>query len=146
MATQAMCTSYKAELMQALHNHTITTGHVFKCALYTSSSTMGKATTQYSATNEITGTSYNVGGFSWTAAQNITPLAGVDSSYTSWSVNPAWSAASFTANSCLIYNSSASNRAVCVLTFGGDQTVSAGTFTINLPTNGESTSILRITA
>lgn len=149
MATQAMCTSYKAELMQALHNHTATTGHVFKCALYTSASTMGKATTSYSATNEITntsGTAYVAGGFAWTAAQNITPVAGVDASYTSWSVNPSWSSASFTANSCLIYNSSASNRAVCVLTFGGDQTVSAGTFTINLPTNGESTSILRITA
>lgn len=149
MATQAMCTSYKAELMQAIHNHTATTGHVFKCALYTSSSTMGKATTVYSATNEITNTSgsaYTAGGFAWTAAQNVTPLAGTDGSYTSWSVNPSWTSASFTANSCLIYNSSASDKAVCVLTFGGNQTVTNGTFTINLPTNGEATSVLRITA
>ena len=149
MATQAMCTSYKAELMQALHNHTQTSGHIFKCALYTSASTMSKATTAYSATNEITnasGTAYVAGGFAWTAAQNITPLAGVDGSYTSWTVNPSWSSASFTANSCLIYNSSASNRAVCVLTFGGNQTVTAGTFTIQLPTNGEATSVLRIGA
>lgn len=148
-AIQAMVTSYKSELMQAIHNHTNTTGHVFKCALYTSSSTNSKATTAYTSTNEITntsGTAYTAGGFAWTAAQNTTPAAGTDGSYTSWSVNPSWSSASFTANSCLIYNSSASNKAVCVLTFGGDQTVTAGTFTINLPTNGESTSVLRITA
>ena len=144
MAIQAMCTSYKSELMQALHNHTNTTGNVFKIALYTSASTMSKATTAYTTTNEITGTAYTAGGFAWTAAQNTTPTAGTDASYTSWSVNPQWTVASFTANSALIYNSSASNRAVCVLTFGGDQTVTAGTFTINLPTNGETTSILRI--
>jgi hypothetical protein len=151
MATQAMCTSYKGELMRALHNHTQTSGHVFKCALYTSSSTKGKATTAYTTPDatEITntsGTAYVTGGFSWTAAQNITPVAGVDASYTSWTVNPSWSSASFTADSCLIYNSSSSNRAVCVLTFGGPQTVTAGTFTIQLPTNGEATSVLRITA
>ena len=145
-ATQAMCSSYKAEILTATHNHTITTGHVFKVALYTSSSTNSKASTAYTATNEISGTGYSAGGFAWTAAQNVTPLAGTDGSYTSWSVNPAWAGASFTANSCMIYNSSVSNKAVCVLTFGGDQTVVAGTFTINLPTNGETTSVLRITA
>jgi hypothetical protein len=149
MATQAMCTSYKAELMQALHNHTQTSGHAFRCALYTQSSTNSKATTAYTISNEITntaGTAYVAGGFAWTAAQNITPVAGTDASYTSWSVNPSWSSASFTADSCLIYNSTSGSRAVCVLTFGGPQQVTAGTFTIQLPTNGEGTSVLRITA
>lgn len=150
MATQAMCSSYKAELMRGLHDHTQGTGHVFKCALYTSASPMGRATTAYTTLNEIVNTSgsaYSPGGFSWAAADNITPIAGVDGSYTSWSVNPSWTAASFTANSCLIYNSNGGfNRAVCVLTFGGNQTVTAGTFTIQLPTNGEATSILRIGA
>lgn len=144
-ATQGMCVSYKKELMTATHNHTNTTGHVFKVALYTSSSTNSKATTAYTSTNEITGTNYTAGGFAWTAAQNTTPIAGTTSAYVSWSTNPSWAAATFTANSCLIYNSSAGNAAVCVLTFGGDQTVTAGTFTIVLPTNGESTSIIRLT-
>jgi hypothetical protein len=147
-ATQAVCVSYKKELFTATHNHTTTTGHIFKVALYTSSSSNSKATTAYTATNEITNTSgsaYVAGGFAWTAAQNTTPIAGATSAYLSWSTNPSWTTASFTANSALIYNSSASNAAVCVLSFGGDQTVTAGTFTIVLPTNGESTSIIRLT-
>lgn len=144
-ATQAMCVSYKKEVLTATHNHTNTTGHVFKIALYTSSSTNGKATTAYTATNEISGTNYVAGGFAWTAAQNITPIAGTTSAYLSWNTNPVWAGASFTAHSALIYNSSASNAAVCVLAFGSDQTVAAGTFTIVLPTNGESTSIIRLT-
>jgi hypothetical protein len=138
MATQAMCTSYKAELMQALHNHTQTSGHVFKCAMYTSSSTMSKATTVYSNTNEITNTAVSAaGGLRGRRRKTSRRLPEQDASYTSWSVNPSWSSATFTANSCLIYNSSSGNRAVCVLTFGGNQQVTAGTFTIQLPTNGE---------
>ena len=144
-ATQAVCVSYKKEIVTATHNHTNTTGHVFKIALYTSSSTMSKATTVYSTTNEISGTNYTAGGFAWTAAQNTTPIAGTTSAYFSWSTNPTWAGASFTANSALIYNTSAANAAVCVLTFGGDQTVAIGTFTIVLPTNGESTSIITLT-
>lgn len=148
MATQAMCVSYKKELFTATHDHTNTTGDVFKIALYTSSSTNSKATTAYTATNETTndaGAAYVAGGFAWTAAQNTTPIAGTTSAYLSWTTDPSWTVASFTANSALIYNSSAANAAVCVLTFGGDQTVTAGTFTIVLPTNGESTSIIRLT-
>lgn len=143
-STQGMCVSYKAELMQALHNHTNTTGNVFKVALYTSSATLSKATTAYSTTNEISGTGYSAGGFAWTAAQNTTPLAGTTGSYTTWSANPAWTVATFTANAALIYNSSSSNRAVAVLTFGGDQSVTAGTFTLTLPSNAEGSAILQI--
>jgi hypothetical protein len=143
-STQGMSVSYKSELMQALHNHTNTTGNVFKVALYTSSATLSKATTAYSSTNEITGTGYSAGGFAWTAAQNTTPAAGTTGCYTSWSTNPAWTIATFTANAALIYNSSASNRAVAVLTFGGDQSVVGGTFTLTLPSNSEGSAILQI--
>ena len=143
-STTAMCTSFKAEILQAVHNFTITTGHVFKVALYTSTATNGAATTAYSATNEISGTAYVAGGFAFTAAQNITPLTSGTGAYTSWSTNPTWAAASFTAASCLFYNSSASNKAVAVFDFGGNQTVTSGTFTINLPTNGVGTSVIQI--
>ena len=134
-STTAMCTSFKGELLQAVHNFTATTGHVFKVALYTSSATNGAATTAYSATNEVSGTGYVAGGFAFTAAQNITPLTSGTGAYTSWSVNPSWTTATFTAASCLFYNSSSGNKAVAVFDFGGNQTVTAGTFTIGVGTS-----------
>ena len=144
-----MCGSYKAELMQALHNHTITTGNVFKCALLIASpvGTYGASTANYSAltTDEVAnGSGYTTAGFAWTAAQNITPLNTAGQAYTSWSVNPSWTSATFSTSGALIYNSTASGKAVGVLSFGGTQTVTAGTFTITLPTNGAGTSVLQL--
>lgn len=148
--TTAFPTSLKSELPQALHNWTITTGHVFKAALGKTSptGTYGAATTNYSDltgnSDEVTGTGYSAGGFAWTAAQNLTPLNSGTTAYWSWSVNPSWTSATFTTAGCLLYNSSSSNRCVYVGDFGGNQSVSAGTFTLVLPANGVSTSILRL--
>jgi hypothetical protein len=142
-----MCTSFKVELMQAVHNFTATTGHVFKIALYTNSASPDATTTVYSSTNEVTGTGYTAGGFAWTAAQNRTPIstggAGT-TAYTGWTVDPSWTTATFTARGAVIYNSSASNKAVAVLDFGADKPVSSGTFTIVQPTFDASNAILRI--
>lgn len=150
--TTSFPTSFKGELPQAIHNFTITTGHVFKVPLCKTSpaGTYGAATTNYS---DLTGNSdevasgggYTTGGFAWTAAQNITPLTSGTTAYWSWSVNPSWTSATFSTAGCLIYNSSASNKCVYVGDFGGNQSVSAGTFTLVLPSNSNTTSILRLT-
>ena len=148
--TTAFPTSFKGELPQALHNFTTTSGNVFKMALgkVGPTGTYGAATTNYSDltgnSDETSGTGYSVGGFAWTAAQNITPLTSGTGAYWSWSVNPSWTTASFSTTGCIIYNSSASNKAVYVGSFGGTQTVTSGTLTIVLPSNAVSTSILQI--
>jgi hypothetical protein len=141
--TQAMCTSFKGEVMQALHNFTASTGNTFKIALYTSTATYGAATTAYSATNEITntsGTAYTAGGSSLT---NITPTTSGTTGFADFA-DVSWSSASFTANGAMIYNSTNSNRAVITLAFGGDKVVSAGTFTIVFPTADATNAIIRI--
>jgi hypothetical protein len=141
----------KAELPQAIHNFTITTGHVFKCALglATPTGTYGAATTNYSVltgnSDEIAnGNGYTTGGFAWTAAQNITPLTSGTGAYWQWSVNPSWTSATISTSGCIIYNSSASGQAVYVGSFGGTQTVTAGTLTLVQPTNGGGTSLLQL--
>jgi hypothetical protein len=149
--TTAMPTSFKAELAQAIHNFTQTSGHVFKAALGKASptGTYGAATVNYS---DLTGNSdelsaaggYSTGGFAWTAGQNITPAISGTTAFWQWSVNPSWSSASFTARGVLIYNSSASNKAAYVGDLGGDQTVVSGTFTLVLPTNDLNNALLRI--
>lgn len=149
--TTAFPTSFKGELPQAVHNFTITTGHTFKAALIKTSpaGTYGAASTNYSNitgnSDEVSGTGYSAGGFAWTAAQNITPSTSGTTAFWSWSANPSWAAATFSTAGCMFYNSSASNKAVYVGDFGGNQSVSAGTFTIVLPTNDSSNAILRLT-
>ena len=150
--TTAFPTSFKLELATATHNFTTTSGNVFKVALGKTSpaGTYGAATTNYSNltgnSDEVAnGSGYTTGGFAWTAAQNTTPLTSGTTAYWSWSVNPNWTSATFSTVGCIIYNSSGSNQAVYVGDFGGTQSVSAGTLTLVLPTNGVSTSILRIT-
>lgn len=149
--TTAFPTSLKAELPQAIHNFTTTTGNVFKCALGIASpvGTYGAATTNYSDltgnSDEVpNGSGYTTGGFAWTAAQNTTPTTSGTTAYWSWSVNPSWTTATFSTSGCIIYNSSASNKAVYVGSFGGTVSVSAGTLTLILPTNDASNAILRL--
>jgi hypothetical protein len=149
--TTAFPTSCKGELPQAIHNFTITTGHVFKCALgiVSPAGTYGAATTNYSNltgnSDEVAnGSGYATGGFAWTAAQNLTPLTSGTGAYWQWSVNPSWTSASFSTTGCIIYNSSASNKAVYVGSFGGTQTVTAGTLTLLQPTNGVGTSLMQL--
>jgi hypothetical protein len=149
--TTAFPTSAKGELPQAIHNYTITTGNDFKCALGIASpaGTYGAATTNYSNltgnSDEVTnGSGYATGGFDFTAADNITPATSGTGAYWQWSVNPSWTSASFSTSGCIIYNSSASNKAVYVGSFGGTQTVTSGTLTLIQPTNGSGTSLLQL--
>lgn len=137
--TQAMCTSFKKESWQALHDFTASTGHAFKIALYTSSATLDATTTAYSATNEISGTGYTAGG---AALSQVTPTTSGTTAFVDFA-DVSWTTASFTARGALIYNSTNSNRAVAVLDFGADKTVSSGTFTIVFPTADASNAILR---
>jgi hypothetical protein len=141
--TSAICNSFKQEILVATHDFTSSTGDTFKLALYTSSATLGASTTAYDATNEITndaGTAYTAGGQDLTST---TPV--LDSSTAVCDFNDiSWTSASFTANGCLIYNSSKSNKAVCAIAFGSDKTVTTGTFTIQFPTADASNAIVRI--
>jgi len=147
--TQAMCTSFMQELLTATHNFTTGTGNTFKAALYFSSATINAATTVYSTTGEVTGTNYTAGGV--TVTNGTSPLS-TNSSATAgvayWTPSASLTYTNVTINSAafnavLIYNSSASDKAVSVHTFG-DQTVTAGTFTLTMPANTTSTALLRL--
>ena len=141
--SSAICNSFKQEILVATHDFTSSTGDTFKLALYTSSATLGASTTVYNATNEITndaGSAYVAGGQDLTST---TPV--LDSSTAVCDFNDiSWTSASFTANGCLIYNSSKSNKAVCAIAFGSDKTVTTGTFTIQFPNADSSDAIVRI--
>ena len=145
--TQAMCTSFKTELLQGVHNFyngsgggSAGTGATFKIALYTSSATLGAATTAYATTNEKTGTAYNAGGNSLT---NVTPTSSGTTAFTDFA-DTTWSTSTITARGALIYNSTQSNKAVAVLDFGSDKSSSSGDFTIQFPTADSSNAIIRI--
>lgn len=138
--TQSVCSSWKTEILTGTHDFTASTGDTFKIALYTSSATLDASTTAYSATNEISGTGYTAGGNTLT---NVTPVLDGTTAVIDFD-DTEWNSASFTARGALIYNSTDSNRAVAVLDFGGDFTVSSGTFRIVFPTADSSNAILRI--
>jgi len=142
--TSAICNSFKQEILEAEHNFTASTGNTFKIALYTSSATLSASTTAYSTTAEITntsGTAYTAGGASLTS---VTPTLDSSTAVCDFS-DVSWTTASFTANGCLIYNDSHStDAAVCAVAFGGDKTVSSGTFTIQFPAAAATTAIVRI--
>lgn len=138
--TQAMCTSFKVELLQGVHNFTNSTGSTFKIAMYTSSATLDASTTAYTATNEVSGTGYTAGGNTLT---NVTPTSSGTTAFTDFA-DTTWSNATITANGALIYNSSASDASVCALAFGGDKTSTAGDFTIIFPAADASNAIIRI--
>jgi hypothetical protein len=138
--SQAMCTSFKVELLTATHNFTASTGDTFKIALYTSSATLGASTTAYTTSNEVTGVGYSAGGNTLT---NVTPTSSGTTAFTDFA-DTTWTTATITARGALIYNSSKSDKAVCVLDFGSDKTSTAGNFTIVFPTADASNSIIRI--
>lgn len=147
--TQAMCTSFKGEILTATHNfgtapvRAASTADTFKAALYLASATVNASTTAYSSTGEVTGTNYTAGGV---AVTNATPPATSGTTaywtpsasivYTNVTLSTAFDAV-------LIYNSTQSNKSVSVHTFGS-QTVTAGTFTLTMPTNDASTGLIRI--
>ena len=136
--TQAMCTSFKVDLLDGEHDFGADT---FKIALYTSSATLDATTTAYSATNETSGTGYTAGGNTLTVS--TTPTSSGTTAFLSFS-NTTWSTASITARGALIYNSTNANKAVAVLDFGSDKTSTAGDFTIQFPTADASNAIIRI--
>ena len=139
--TQAMCTSFKEELMTGTHDFTNSTGDTFKLALYTSSATLGASTTAYSATNEASGTGYSAGGGTLT---NVTPTTSGTTALTDFA-DLTFSSATITANGALIYNDTAAgDPSVVVLAFGGDKTSTAGDFTIQFPAADASNAIIRI--
>ena len=142
--TSAIANTFKTEILTAVHNFTASTGNTFNLALYTSSATLSASTTAYSSTNEITnssGTAYTAKG---KALTSVTPA--LDSSTACCDfADVSWTTASFTANGCLIFNDSATgDPAVCAVAFGGDKTVSSGTFTIQFPAAAATTAIVRI--
>ena len=139
--TQAMCTSFKKELMTGTHNFTASSGNTFKLALYTSSATLSAATTAYSSTNEASGTNYTAAG---AALTSVTPVTSGTTAFGDFA-DLTFSNATVTANGAVIYNDSASgDPAVVVLAFGGDKTSTAGAFTIQFPAADASNAIIRI--
>ena len=139
--TQAVCTSFKGELLVGTHNFTATTGDTFKIALYSSSATLAASTSAYSATNEVSNSgTYTAGGGSLT---NVTPTTSGTTALTDFS-DISFTSATITARGALIYNSDDSNKAAVVLDFGGDKTSTSGTFTIQFPAADSSNAILRL--
>jgi len=136
--TQAMCTSFKVDLLDGEHDFGADT---FKIALFTSAATLDASTTAYATTNETTGTGYTAGGNTLTVS--TTPTSSGTTAYISYA-NTTWSTASITARGALIYNSTNANKAVAVLDFGADKTSTAGDFTINFPTADATSAIIRI--
>lgn len=135
--TQAICASFKQELLGGTHDLDTDT---LKIALYSSSATLNSATTAYSTTNEITGTGYTAGGATLSGAAISLDSTTAILDFT----DVSWSTATFTARGALIYNSSKSNKAIAVLDFGGDQSVTAGTFTIQFPAADATNAIIRL--
>ena len=152
--TQSMCTSFMSELMTGTHNfgtaptRAVTTADTFKAALYLASATINASTTAYSATGEVSGTGYSPGGVTVT---NATPPSSTNTSSTAgtayWTPSASISYTTVTLTTAfdavLIYNSTQSDKAVSVHTFGS-QTVTAGTFTLTMPSNTTSTALLRL--
>ena len=138
--SQAMCTSFKKELLEAKHNFLASGGNSFKLALYTSSASLGASTTAYTSSNEASGTNYTATG---AALTNINPSNDGTTGITDFS-NLTFSTVTITARGALIYNDTNADRAVCVLDFGGDKTATAGDFTITFPTADASNAIIRI--
>ena len=138
--SQAMCTSFKVELLTGTHNFTNSSGNSFKLALYTSSASLGAGTTAYSSSNEASGTNYSATG---AALTNVTPTSSGTTAFTDFA-DLTFSNATVTANGALIYNDTNSDKAVAVLAFGGDKTSTAGDFTIQFPAADASNAIIRI--
>ena len=144
---QTATTSFKVELLQAVHNFGPTSPNTFKVALYTAAANIGPSTTVYSSTNEVpNGNGYSTGGNTLTIS--VSPTSGNNSSsvptaYISFN-NTSWTNATFTCRGALVYNATQGNKSVAVLDFGSDKTVSNDTFQIIFPTPDANSAIVRI--
>ena len=149
--TSAICNSFKQEILVGTHNFTNGTNS-FKLALFTSSATLSKSTTAYTApadgtaaptnTHEVSSTStgYTTGG---NALTSTTPVLSGDTACCKFA-DTSFSSASFTARGCLIYNDTQADKAVCAINFGADKTVTSGTFTIQFPAQTAGNAIIQI--
>jgi hypothetical protein len=137
-----MCTSFKVELMRAVHNFTTSTGNTFKLALYDNSASFTAATTAYTVTNEVANSgTYSAGGGTLT---NVTPTSSGTTAFTDFA-DLSFTSATITAFGAMIYNDSAAgDPSVCILDFGGAKTSTNGTFTIIFPTADSTSAIIRI--
>ena len=147
--TQAMCTSFKKELLEGVHNFKLSGGDTFKLALFAISSggkssttaTLGATTTALVTTGEVASSgTYTTGGGTLT---RVDPTTSGTTAFTDFS-DVSFTTATITARGALIYNSSDSNKAVAVLDFGGNKTSTSGTFTVQFPTANASNAIIRI--
>ena len=143
---QTATTSFKVELLQAVHNFGPTSPNTFKVALYTAAANIGPSTTAYTTSNEVTGTGYTAGGN--TLVISTSPTSGLNSvnvptAYISFN-NTSWTNATFTARGALIYNVTQGNKSVAVLDFGSDKIVNNDTFQIIFPTPDANSAIVRI--
>jgi len=142
--TSAICTSFKVEILKAVHNFTASSGNTFNIALYDSSASLGASTTAYTTSEEITNTSGSAYTAKGEALTSVTPVASSTTAVCDFS-DISWTSASFTARGCMIFNDSASgDPSVCCIDFGGDKTATNGTFTIQFPTADSSDAIIRI--
>jgi hypothetical protein len=137
-----LCTSFKVELMRAVHDFTASTGDMFKLAMYDNSASFTAATTAYTATNEVAASgTYAAGGGTLT---NVTPTSSGTTAFTDFA-DLSFTSATITAYGAMIYNDTAAgDPAVCILDFGGAKTSTSGTFTIIFPTADASNAIIRI--
>ena len=147
--TQAMCTSFKAEILSGIHalGTTViragTGADTIKAALYLASATVNAATTAYSATGEVSGTGYSAGGITVTNA--TAPTSSGTTAYWTPSASFTYTTVTLTTSfDCvLVYNSTQSNKAISAHTFGA-QTITAGTFVLSMPTNDSTNALIRI--
>jgi hypothetical protein len=152
--TQAMCTSFKGELLSGYHQFgaatltsrtslTAPTKDSFKAALFLVSATVNASTTAYSSTGEVTGTNYSAGGIAVTNATD--PTTSGTTGYWTPSASLVYTTVTLSTafDAVLIYNDTQGDKAVSVHTFGS-QTVTAGTFTLTMPTNDASNALIRI--
>ena len=144
--TQAMCTSFKVEILNGIHAFGTTVARAgtyadtFYLALYTDSASLNAATTAYETGGETTGTGYTAGG---QALATVAPTSSGTTAYLDFA-DETWTTATITARGAMIYNETQGNKAVAVLDFGGNKTSTAGDFTVVFPTADSATAIIRI--
>lgn len=146
---QAVAGSFKAEILQAIHNLGVgvvrasTAADTLKAALFYQNSSMGSGTTAYSATGEVAGTGYTAGGL--TVSNATAPTTSGSTAYWTPSANVQWTGLTISSafDCMLLYNSTQTNRAIGTLTFTA-QTIAAGTFTYQMPTNGATSALIQV--
>jgi hypothetical protein len=138
--TSAVCSSFKQEVLVGTHNFTASSGNSFKLALYTSSATLGAATTAFTTTGQASGTNYTSGG---NALTNITPVLSGTTAVCDFA-DLTFGTATVTARGCMIYNDTNADKAVCAIDFGGDKTSTAGDFTVVFPSPTATGAIIRL--